>query len=144
MLGGVWEYEHAAETTAPAEAIWRVWTDVARWRDWNADIERVELNGPFAEGSVIAMKPAGQETVHLRLASVRENEQFVDEAEIGGATFRTTHRLDSLGGDRLRVIYRMEITGPAADELGPELGPAITSDFPETVAALIARAESSS
>jgi hypothetical protein len=36
----------------------------------------------------------------------------------------------------------MEITGPQADELGPELGPAITSDFPDTVASLIARAES--
>jgi Polyketide cyclase / dehydrase and lipid transport len=138
----MWEYEHAAETTASPEAVWRSWTDVDTWGEWNADLAHVELQGPFAEGSTIAMTPIGQETVHLRLAEVRENELFVDEAEIGGAKFRTPHRLEPLGEGRIRVTYRMEITGPASDELGPQLGPAITSDFPDTVASLIARAES--
>jgi hypothetical protein len=40
------------------------------------------------------------------------------------------------------VTYRMEITGPAADTLGPEIGPQISADFPETMAALVERAES--
>jgi hypothetical protein len=138
----MWEYEYSAETTASREELWRLWADVDNWGDWNADIETIELQGPFAEGSLIAMTPAGQETVHLRLAQVSEPELFVDEAVIGGATFRTTHRLERLNCGRVRVSYRMEITGPQADELGPELGPAITSDFPDTVASLIARAES--
>jgi hypothetical protein len=38
----------------------------------------------------------------------------------------------------------MEISGPAADTLGPQLGPAISADFPETLAALVARAEAAS
>jgi hypothetical protein len=32
--------------------------------------------------------------------------------------------------------------GPAADQVGPELGPAITEDFPEALDALLARATS--
>jgi hypothetical protein len=36
-----------------------------------------------------------------------------------------------------RIIYRTEITGQA----GPQLGPAITADFPEILAALAKRAE---
>jgi hypothetical protein len=39
------------------------------------------------------------------------------------------------------VIYRTEITGPAADQVGPQLGPAITGDFPEVLAALVNLAE---
>jgi hypothetical protein len=39
------------------------------------------------------------------------------------------------------VIYRTEITGPAADQVGPQLGPAITGDFPEVLAALVKLAE---
>ena len=54
---------------------------------------------------------------------------------------RTTHRVDRVG-DRSRVTYRMEIAGAAADELGPQIGPEISGDFPETLAALVARAES--
>jgi hypothetical protein len=39
-----------------------------------------------------------------------------------------------------RVVYRMEITGPAADDVGPALGPEISRDFPQTLAALVDRA----
>jgi hypothetical protein len=45
---------------------------------------------------------------------------------------------------RSQVTYRMEIDGPTADTLGPELCPAISADFPETLAALDARAEAGS
>jgi hypothetical protein len=37
----------------------------------------------------------------------------------------------------VRVTYRTEISGPAADQVGPELGPQITGDFPQTLAALV-------
>jgi hypothetical protein len=138
----MWEYEHSAETTASREDIWGLWTDVANWGSWISDIETVELHGPFAEGSTISMTPAGQDTVRLRLADVRDHELFVDEAEIAGVVLQTIHRLDQLDNDRVRVTYRMEISGPAADEIGPRLGPRITADFPETIAALIERAKS--
>jgi hypothetical protein len=35
----------------------------------------------------------------------------------------------------------MEISGPAADTVGPEIGPQISADFPETLAALAQHAE---
>jgi hypothetical protein len=36
----------------------------------------------------------------------------------------------------------MEITGPAGDTVGPRIGPQISGDFPQLLAALVARAES--
>ncbi|NIH88070.1 hypothetical protein [Amycolatopsis granulosa] len=54
---------------------------------------------------------------------------------------RTEHRVQPLAGSRTRVRYRTLITGPAADAVGPELGPAITGDFPAVLAALVRRAE---
>jgi len=54
---------------------------------------------------------------------------------------RTTHRAERLDGDRTRVVYRMEITGPESDALGPQIGPEITADFPQVLAALIEQAE---
>ncbi len=79
--------------------------------------------------------------MRLRLAEVTENESFVDEAELDGVVVHTTRRIEAIGDDRVRVTYRMAITGPAANELGPRTGPQITADFPETVAALIAIAQ---
>ncbi|WP_431895853.1 hypothetical protein [Nonomuraea sp. bgisy101] len=136
----MWTYEHSVETDATPEAIWRLWADVERWRAWNADIESIQISGPFAAGAEIVMTPAGQDPVHLRVAEATVDELFVDEARINGLLLRTVHRLDR--GERLctRVVYRMEITGAAADELGPQIGPAVTADWPATMAALVERA----
>ena len=67
--------------------------------------------------------------------------QFTDEMDAGDFVVRTVHRLEPLAQGRTRVIYRTEITGPAADQVGPQLGPAITDDFPEVLAALVKLAE---
>lgn len=138
----MWEYEHSVETNAAPEAIWRLWADVDGWQRWNADIEHVTLTGPFADGGEIVMTPRGQEPVRLRLIDVREGEGFVDEAAFGGAVFTTAHELSPAGPGRTRVSYKMQITGPGADTIGPEIGPGITADFPDTIAALVALAES--
>jgi hypothetical protein len=129
----MWTTEHSIETTVRPEAIWRRWVEVEQWPEWNADIERIELEGRFAPGGTIAMTPRGQDTVELRIAEAIENELFVDEAEVEGTVVRTTHLIEPLGGSRVRVVYRLEATGPAAEQIGP----AVSSDFPETLAALV-------
>src|SRR6266487_2429854 len=136
----MWTTEHSTETTAAPEAIWRVWSDVERWPDWNADLERAELSGPFAAGSTITMYQRGGDTIELRIAEASEPEGFVDQADLGEVVVRTIHRLKPLEGGRARVIYRMEISGPEADTLGPQIGAAISADFPQVLAALVERA----
>jgi uncharacterized protein YndB with AHSA1/START domain len=79
----MWSAVHSIETTASPEAIWRQWADVASWPEWNADIERIEIDGPSAAGSLITMTPSGQDPVELRIAEAVEPERFVDEADLG-------------------------------------------------------------
>ena len=86
------------------------------------------------------MTPIGQDTVELRIAEVSEPDLFVDEADFGDALVRTVHRIDPVGDGRNKVTYRMEITGPAADRIGPHLGAEISSDFPQTLAGLVEHA----
>jgi hypothetical protein len=138
----MWAAEHSIETAATPEEIWRQWSDVAGWPEWNGDIERIALAGPFAAGSRITMTPTGQEPVELRIAEAVEPERFVDEADLGEIVVRTTHLVERLDERRARVTYRMEITGPAADTVGPQIGPEISGDFPQVLAALAERAES--
>ncbi|MFD9305119.1 SRPBCC family protein [Streptomyces sp. NPDC060048] len=133
----MWEYEHSVETTAAPEAIWSLWADVEGWGAWNADIENIELRGAFAAGAEITMTPAGQDPVELRVVEAVEGEVFADEARFGALVLRTSHRIDRLGADLSRVVYRMEISGEGAAEAGPQIGPAVTADWPETMAALV-------
>jgi hypothetical protein len=138
----MWSAEHSVETSAAPEEIWRLWADVAGWPEWNGDIEEIELIGAFAVGGTIRMRPIGGEIVELRIAEVAEPEFFVDEADMGEIVVRTIHRALRAEPQRTRVTYRMEITGPAADTIGPRLGPEFSGDFPQTLAGLVAHAES--
>jgi len=137
----MWSTEHSIETTAAPETIWKLWSDVDEWPRWNADLERAELNGPFAEGSAITMFPREDDPIELTIAEADEPRVFVDQAELGPVVVRTAHRIEPLSGDRSRIVYRMEITGPEADTLGAQIGPEITADSPEVLASLAAVAE---
>jgi uncharacterized protein YndB with AHSA1/START domain len=137
----MWEYEYGVETGAGVAALWDRWSDVAGWPRWNAGIEKIEIDGPFAVGTTFTMTPPGDEPVTLRLVEVVPGERFTDEMDAGDFVVRTVHQLEPAGAGRTRVTYRTEITGPAAAEVGPELGPQITADFPDVLAALVAVAE---
>jgi uncharacterized protein YndB with AHSA1/START domain len=91
----MWTTEYNVETTASPEAVWRLWADVAGWPTWNRDIETIEIDGPFAAGSTIFMKPYGEDPVELRIAEAVEPERFVDEADLGEVVVRTSHRVQS-------------------------------------------------
>jgi hypothetical protein len=54
---------------------------------------------------------------------------------------RVRHSLEALAAGGTRITYRATVEGPPADALGPEIGTAVTADFPEVMAALAARAE---
>jgi hypothetical protein len=87
------------------------------------------------------MTPPGDDPVHLRIVELLPGTLFTDQMDAGDFVVTTVHRLTRLPGGRTQVLYRAEISGPAADEVGPQLGPAITGDFPEVLAALVKLAE---
>jgi len=137
----MWAYQHSVETAAAPDVVWRLWSDIASWPQWNDGIEKIEIDGPFTPGSTFTMTPPGGEPIRMRLAEIVPGGLFTDEMDAGDFIVRTVHRLEPAAGGRTRIIYRTEITGPAAGQAGPQLGPAITADFPQVLAALAKLAE---
>lgn len=133
----VWRGEYGIETLAAAETVWRIFRDVPGWKNWNAGIERIDIDGPFETGTWFTMKPPGEDPLRSRLVEVRENECFVDETRVGELAITVAHRIQSLGTVRTRIVYAVEAVGPEASEIGP----AVTSDFPQVLAALAKLAE---
>jgi uncharacterized protein YndB with AHSA1/START domain len=136
----MWEYEYRLETSAAPEALWRHWADMASWPQWNDGIETITADGPFAVGTVFTMTPPGDEPILMRLTEIKPGESFTDEMDASDFVVRTEHRLEPAAAGRTWIVYRTEISGAAAGQVGPELGPQITADFPEVVAALARRA----
>ena len=127
-----WQTEYAIETTASPEAIWSIFRDVAAWKNWNAGIEQIAIDGPFASGTWFTMKPPGEEALRSQLVDVRETVCFVDETRVGDLAILVAHRIESLGPGRTRIVYAVDARGPQAAEIGP----AVSADFPEVLASL--------
>ncbi|MEH2490317.1 SRPBCC family protein [Bradyrhizobium sp. AZCC 2230] len=132
-----WRGEYAVETSATAETIWSIFRDVPGWKTWNAGIEQIEIDGPFATGTWFTMKPPGEEALRSQLIDVRENSCFIDETRVGDLTIKVAHRIEPLGSTRTRIVYAVDAKGPQAAEIGP----AVASDFPEVLASLARLAE---
>jgi len=137
----MWEYEYSLETGADRGALWRRWADMAAWPQWNDGIETIDVDGPFTVGTTFIMTPPGDQPIRMRLVEIEPGTSFTDEMDAGDFVVRTEHRLEPAAGGLTRIVYRTQITGEAAGHVGPELGPQITADFPEVVAALAGRAE---
>jgi len=133
-----WTTEYRRDIAAPPQRIWQIFTDVEGWKAWNAGIESIAIDGPFATGTWFTMKPPGQEALHSCLIEVRENECFVDQTRVGDLEVVVTHRIERLSSTTSRVSYAVEATGPAAAEVGPM----VSADFPDVLAALARVAES--
>jgi Polyketide cyclase / dehydrase and lipid transport len=137
----MWVHEHTAETPASPKAVWQVLRNLDEWGSWDTSLEWVRLQGPFQVGSKVVMKPNGQDPITSVIVDVAENRVYADETNLGEITLRFSHTLEPLESGGTKVTHRLEITGPAAGSAGPELGPAITEDFPEAMDALLARAQ---
>ena len=133
-----WQHEYSIETTATPEAVWGPFRDVSGWTTWNAGIEEIALDGPFAAGTTFTMKPPGEAPLRSRLVAVRENECFVDETRVDELVITVAHRIERLEGVGARVTYAIAAAGPGAVEIGPM----VAADFPDVLASLARRAES--
>jgi uncharacterized protein YndB with AHSA1/START domain len=141
----MFEYEYSLEADVTPEAVWKLYNNAASWPTWDTGTEKVGLSGPLAAGTTGNIKFSGQDPLPFRILSAQPNREFTDETEIPGADIfvQFTHRLTPLESGGTRITQRVSITGPAAETLGPQIGPGITSDIPQSIAALIALAKSS-
>ena len=138
----MWTYEFSATAEVTPSAVWTLWADPLSWHTWNDGVGEVKVHGPFAAGTAFTMTPPGEDTIHMTITEVVPDQAWIDVCELPGLAITTYHLIDDLGGGRTKVTYRTEITGEAADEAGPEIGPQICADFPDVVAKLLAVAAS--
>ncbi len=137
----MFKFEHTIETVVSAKALWALYSDVSTWKRWDAGIEAVTLNGPFAEGTSGTLTPRGQNPLIFKLVEVREGERFTNETEMpeAGVILHFIHTLQPING-KTRISHQVMITGLAADVLGPQMGPVLTRGIPETMQSLVATA----
>jgi hypothetical protein len=130
------EYERTVTTTASAADVWAVWSDIGTWHAWDPSIERVALEGHFAEGAAGTMGLIGGIEAPFTLEIVEPGARFLDRLTIGDLVIEIDHIVASADGGA-EVTVRTVVEGPGADDIGPM----VTGDTPKALAALVEMAE---
>ncbi|WP_349863171.1 polyketide cyclase [Leifsonia sp. WHRI 6310E] len=135
----MWSTEHTATTALPRPVVWAALRDLHTGALTYPGADTFDLRGPFAVGTELTVTPAGQDPFTSVIVDLVEGATYADRTEFGDIVLTFRHDLADTP-DGTRVTHSLQITGPGADTVGPELGPQISGDFPESMAALLEQA----
>ena len=135
------EYGTSVETTAPPDKVWKIWSDMSTWGDWNPNVSTMEWEGGFASGTTGIMNTRAGQHHKMKLVDVVPGRSFALETSVvPGTTFRFNCRIELVAG-KARVSQTVEVKGPLGPVLGRMLGPQVSKEFGTLLSNLARRAE---
>jgi hypothetical protein len=131
----MWTNEYTAISPLSARSIWEALKALHEGKLAYEGSDTFVLHGPFAKGTRLSVTPAGQETFESVIVDLVDDVTYADETSFGDLKLLFRHTLKSVE-DGTQVTHRLEISGPSAGDVGPELGPQISGDFDTSMARL--------
>jgi hypothetical protein len=109
----MWETSADVEARASAAAVWELWEDATRWRDWNDQIASAELHGPLAVGTKARIRFKRSMPLVFTITALEHGRLLTDEARLPGARLGHEHRVDTTSRGAARIRNRLYLDGPA-------------------------------
>jgi hypothetical protein len=104
-------FECEATFEADQAEVWKVWTDVAHWPEWDVSKEIARLDGPFQPGVSGWAKQRGNLGGSFTITEVDDGRGFVTECPMPLGKVVFGHFLEPVTGGRVRVVKRVEVQG---------------------------------
>jgi ligand-binding SRPBCC domain-containing protein len=118
----MWQTSAETRTSAPPEAVWALWADAARWREWNDQIASAELDSPLEQGAVARIRfRRSPRALRFTVTSFEDRRSFTDETRFPGARLAHEHRVEPDGAGS-RIVHRLSFTGRAERLWGLVMG----------------------
>ncbi|MCZ8194186.1 MAG: SRPBCC family protein [Brevundimonas sp.] len=137
----MWSREAGAWTSAAPEQVWRRWTDVSRWSDWDASLRSSVLHGPFVVGARGELQPVSGPRASFILTEVVPQRAFSNRMQLPLATVDFIHTLEPDPSGRARITHRIVINGLLGPLFVRLMGRDAAETLPAAVAALAQQAE---
>jgi uncharacterized protein YndB with AHSA1/START domain len=107
-------FECEATFEADPDAVWKAWTDVARWPEWDVSKEIAELDGPFEPGTRGWARQRGNLGGSFTITEVDAGRRWVTECPMPLGKVIFDHRLELVAEGNVRVVKRVEVEGACA------------------------------
>jgi hypothetical protein len=135
------EYGTSVDSTAPADKVWRIWSDMSTWGDWNPNVSTMDWQGGFVSGTSGIMNTRTGQHHKMKLVDVVPGRSFaLVTSVVPGTTFRFNCRIDPAGGTT-KIGQTVEVKGPLGPLLAGMLGPQVSKEFGTLLGNLARKAE---
>jgi uncharacterized protein YndB with AHSA1/START domain len=136
--------ETSLETKASPATVWRVWSDVNHWPQWNPDMNESRIDGPLKLGAtgMINTKSGGKHDVVV--THYEDGKSFELESTALPGTKMAIRASIAPSGGGSRVTQGFEPRGLLAPIVGPMMGGQILKTFNAVLGGLKQRVESGS
>lgn len=136
----MWETKATRTTNASKESIWKHWSDVASWSDWDKDIEYSKLFGDFKTGSKGILKPVGAPKTRFTMLTCDYLKGFHDRSSLPLCKLDFIHSMHEVNG-KIEVEHIVRISGLLTFLFSRIIGKKIQSGLPHAVENLVVLAE---
>ena len=131
------------EANASPDRVWRIWSDVSTWPEWNPDVLSVAIEGPFASGTRGKMTTRAGGTHEITLQAVEPGRSFqLETSPIPLGRFHFDCEVRPVGEGSSTISQRITIRGPLGALYSAMMGPRIAKGFEPILVGLKAAAES--
>jgi hypothetical protein len=136
--------EASIETKATPAEIWRIWSDVNTWPEWNPDMKESRLDGPLEVGTrgMINTRSGGKHDVVV--TQFEDGRSFELESTAMPGTRMAIRATVTPAATGTRISQGFEARGLLAPIVGPMMGGTILKTFNSVLQSLAEKAESSS
>jgi hypothetical protein len=132
--------ECSAALTAPVGALWRVWSDIDRFPEWDPLEERSHLDGPLEVGVTGYSKARGLPGGPFTIVALQDGNSWTARGPLPRGELLIEYRLCPREKGQVLARVRYQAYGPASPIFRFALAPRLRKAWPAVFVALEARA----
>lgn len=107
----MWKKSHTIiSKEVTKEQLWKLFSDVNQWGNWDEGIEFANMDGLFVAGNHFMLRPNGGPTVKIKILIAEPNKQFKDLTTFPLAKMYGDHIFEETA-DGLKMTTTMTVKG---------------------------------
>lgn len=126
-----WRSSNTLSTKAKPEAIWRRWADVAGWPEEDKNLEWARLEGDFAVGGRVVMKPKGAPKSMVVITEMIPGKSYATEGKLPLCNLGISHKVEINEQGLTSFTHTISFHGPLQGLFVKLLGKKLANSLPE-------------
>ena len=135
-----YHFSYSVSTHASPGQIWKIWTDVTNWQDWDKGLKSASLEGAFKEGAKGILIADNGRKARFFLEQIQPTQSYVMKTKIPFGWLIISRSMN-VTGETTQFTHDVRFTGIFKKALGNKLGKRYRELLPEVMENIKAIAE---